>query len=161
MQNKDFVVWEDKEFQISQVSDLAVDTALDRPETLLEMNSIYEENGSRALQVDAIVYNKNKKEITAYEIKRGNGLHDAGKRRSILRDLLCVQVLLKSYGEKKGYEIKRARSHIIFYYGQCSIKKPFSFTKEELNKHFGFSVINEVEQVNTHFRKRLYDLLSK
>ena len=37
--------------------------------------------------------------IRAYEMKRGNGQFDAGKIRSIRRDLLCVQVLLKSYGE--------------------------------------------------------------
>ena len=36
--------------------------------------------------------------IRAYEVKRGNGQFDAGKIRSIKRDLLCVQVLLKSYG---------------------------------------------------------------
>jgi hypothetical protein len=37
--------------------------------------------------------------IRAYEIKRGNGQFDAGKIRSITRDLKCIQVLLKSYGE--------------------------------------------------------------
>ena len=35
--------------------------------------------------------------IRAYEVKRGNGQFDAGKIRSIKRDLMCVQVLLKSY----------------------------------------------------------------
>ncbi len=30
--------------------------------------------------------------IRAYEVKRGNGQFDAGKIRSIKRDLMCVQV---------------------------------------------------------------------
>ena len=36
--------------------------------------------------------------VRAYEIKRGNGQFDAGKIRSIRRDLKCIQVLLKGYG---------------------------------------------------------------
>ena len=32
--------------------------------------------------------------IRGYEVKRGNGQFDAGKIRSIKRDLMCVQVLL-------------------------------------------------------------------
>jgi len=96
----------------------------------------------------------------AYEIKRGSGLHDAGKRRSILRDLLCAQVLLKSYGEQRGLEVSDARAHIIFYYGQCSIKKPFSLTREELDEHFAFPVLDEVELVNEYFKERLFSILA-
>ena len=97
----------------------------------------------------------------AYEIKRGNGRHDAGKTRQILRDLLCVQVLLKAYGIKKGFDVLSARSLIIFYYGECSIKKPFSLTKDELNEHFGFTVLEAVEAVNEYFRSKLFELLTK
>jgi hypothetical protein len=49
--------------------------------------------------VDAIVLDKNTGILRAYEIKRGFGVHDSGKRRSMLRDTLCVQALLKSYGK--------------------------------------------------------------
>ena len=113
------------------------------------------------MQIDTIVYDKINETLNCYEIKRGNGLHDAGKRRSILRDLLCAQVLLKSYGEKKGLEVVSASSRIIFYYGQCSIRKPFSLTRDELDEHFNFEVMKHVEDVNEFFRKRLYDLLTK
>lgn len=44
----------------------------------------------------------------------------------MLRDTLCVQILLKDYGRKRGLEVEQAFSHIIFYYGQSSIPKPFS-----------------------------------
>jgi hypothetical protein len=53
--------------------------------------------GERTLQVDAVVFNKNTGSLKAYEIKRSTGLHDSGKRRSMLRDALCTQVLLKSH----------------------------------------------------------------
>lgn len=49
----------------------------------------------------------------------------------MLRDALCVQVLLKSYGKQRGLDVKDVFSRIIFYYGKCSIPKPFSITGAE------------------------------
>ena len=113
--NPDLIVWEDRAFQVDQTADHIVDTIINDPTSGLKAEIGYKDNGHRTLQVDAIVYNKKTRCIAAYEIKRGNGLHDSGKRRSILRDLLCVQVLLKSYAHSKGYKAKKARSHIIFW----------------------------------------------
>src|SRR5215831_17755016 len=56
----------------------------------------------------------------------GTGV-DAGKIRSIKRDLMCLQVLLKSYGEELA-KLKpvAAESRIIFYYDVRSIPRPWS-----------------------------------
>ena len=161
-ENQLFQVWEDKEFKVDAVADHLVDDALDNPEKLLDAKAAYSDTSfKRTLQIDTIVYDKVKKKLSAYEIKRGNGLHDAGKRRSMLRDLLCVQVLLSSYGEKKGLDIQSVSSRIIFYYGQCSISKPFSLIKDELDEHFNFEVVKHIEMVNELFRDKLFNLLSK
>jgi hypothetical protein len=106
------------------------------------------------------VFNKNTGVLRAYEIKRGSGKHDSGKRRSMLRDALSVQVLLKSYGKQRGLDVKEAFSHIIFYYGQCSIPKPFSLTGSEIDAHFGFPVFDAVEEVNKHYKARLFAILA-
>ena len=158
--NTNFEVWEDRSFNVPSIADHLVDSAIENPELIFESETSYVE-GPRTLQIDVIVYNKINKQISAYEIKRGNGLHDSGKRRSILRDLLCTQILLKSYGKQKGLEILSAKSYIIFYYGMCSIKKPFSLTREELDEHFGFSIFKEVEMVNEYFRSKLFDILTE
>lgn len=161
-ENENFEVWEDRAFAVNSVADHLVDASIDAPEELINTLTSYSADASkRTLQIDTIVYDKINKTLSCYEIKRGNGLHDAGKRRSILRDLLCAQVLLKSYGEQRGLEVVSARSRIIFYYGQCSIRKPFSLTKDELDEHFNFEVMKHVEEANEFFRKRLYDLLTK
>lgn len=157
--NPNFVVWEDKAFQVPTTADHIVDSAIGNPEHIFGSETGYRD-GPRALQVDAIVYNKLDKSVRAYEIKRGSGLHDAGKRRSILRDLLCLQVLLKSYAQTKGHEVTIARAHIIFYYGKCSIKKPFSLTKDELDAHFAFPVVDAIEEVNAYFKERLFAILT-
>jgi hypothetical protein len=46
-------------------------------------------------RVDVIAFDNADQSIRAYEIKHGNGQFDAGKIRSITRDLKCIQVLLK------------------------------------------------------------------
>ena len=158
-QNPQFEVWDDRLFQVPATADHIVDSAIGEPQHIFGSETTYRD-GDRTLQVDAIVYDKANKTLRAYEIKRGSGLHDAGKRRSILRDLLCAQVLLKSYGEQRGLEVSDAKAHIIFYYGQCSIKKPFSLTKEELDEHFAFPVLDEVETVNEYFKERLFSILA-
>ncbi len=93
--------------------------------------------------------------IRAYEVKRGNGYFDAGKIRSIKRDLLCVQLLLRSYGETAGVNAIAGEAKIVFYYGLCSIPPPWSLTKHHLDQHFGFPVVERVEQVNNYFNVKL------
>jgi hypothetical protein len=78
----------------------------------------------------------------------------------MLRDVLCVQVLLKSYGKRRGLDVKEAFSHVIFCYGKCSIPKPFAITGSELDEHFGWPVQEPVEEVNLYFQKRLFSILS-
>jgi hypothetical protein len=95
-----------------------------------------------------------------YEIKRGNGQFDAGKIRSITRDLKCIQVLLKNYGEFCKLQPQTAESKIIFYYGVRSIPRPWSLVKGELDEHFGFPVVERIEQANDYFRTRLHALLN-
>jgi hypothetical protein len=97
--------------------------------------------------------------IRAYEVKRGNGQFDAGKIRSIRRDLLCAQVLLKSYGEVFKYAPLAAESKIIFYYGIRSIPKPWSLVKGELDEHLGYPITPKIEQANEYFRAKLHELL--
>jgi len=116
-------------------------------------------NSVRTLQIDMVAYDNADSFIRAYEIKRGNGQFDAGKIRSIARDLKCVQVLLKSYGEFCKYKPAAAESKIIFYYGVRSIPRPWSLVKNELDQHFGYPVVQKIEQANDYFRTKLHALL--
>jgi hypothetical protein len=159
-ENPNFEVWRDEQFQVPATVDHMVNGSLDQPTRLVGVDYPYSPNGDRTLQVDVIVYNKETKVLRAYEVKRGFGLHDSGKRRSMLRDTLCVQVLLKHYGKERGLDVREAFSHIIFYYGQCSIPKPFALTGAELDEHFGFPIHAAVEEVNRHYKKRLFEILS-
>lgn len=116
-------------------------------------------NPARTLQIDCIVYNKKKRIISSYEIKRGNGAFDAGKKRSIRNDLLATNFVLKGYGKTKNYKVNRAHSYIICYYGLRALPKPFSLIKEDLDNHFGASIIKEVELVNEYFKTNLHKMV--
>jgi hypothetical protein len=134
-----FEVWREEFFQVPSTVDHIVEGSIIAATKLIGTDYPYSE-GHRTLQVDILVFDKNTGVFKAYEVKRGAGLHDSGKRRSMLRDVLCVQVLLKSYGKERGLDVKGAFSHVIFYYGKCSIPKPFSLVGSELDEHFGWPV---------------------
>jgi hypothetical protein len=156
----DFVVWRDDNFQVPEVVDHIVNGSLAGPTKLIGTDYPYSD-GKRTLQVDVLVFNKNTGSLKAYEVKRGTASHDSGKRRQMLRDVLCVQVLLKSYGKERGLDVKEAFSHVIFVYGQRSIAKPFAITGSELDEHFGWPVQEAVEEVSSYFKARLFSILSE
>jgi hypothetical protein len=154
-----FEVWREELFQVPSTVDHIVEGSIISATKLIGTDYPYSA-GHRTLQVDILVFDKNTGIFKAYEVKRGAGLHDSGKRRSMLRDVLCVQVLLKSYGKERGLDVKDAFSHVIFYYGKCSIPKPFSLVGPELDEHFVWPVYEAVEEVNNYFQTRLFAILS-
>jgi hypothetical protein len=150
-------VWKEDVFKVSRAADQLVNSQSDHEcrRTTLP----YGDNTIRTIQIDMISFDEADQTIRAYEVKRGNGQFDAGKIRSIKRDILCAQVLLRSYGEVFKFQPVGAESKIIFYYGMRSIPKPWSLVKEELDEHFGYPVTTKVEQANDYFRTKLHELL--
>jgi hypothetical protein len=159
-ENPRLEVWTDHAFAVSAIADNIASEHLKTPINLLDTHIPYETNSKRTLQLDIIVFDKETKTLRAYEIKRGNGAHDAGKKRQILRDTLCVQVLLKKYGMTRGFEASSVSSHVISYYGLLSVPRPFALKGTDLDQHFGFSVYAEIEKVNQLFKERLHSILN-
>lgn len=156
-ENNRLSVWSDQTFAISGAAEGLVHSSslMDSLRSQLPYGE-----AKRTVQVDILVYDNANSSLRSYEVKRGNGEHDAGKVRSIMRDLVCTHVLLKSYGESQGRTVDHAEAKIIYYYGVRSVPAPISLTREELDEHFQFPVVEAVEQVNTYFRDRVHDLLN-
>jgi hypothetical protein len=150
-------VWREDAFKVSRAADQLVNSQSD--DECRRTTLPYGDNSTRTIQIDVIAFDDADRIIRAYEVKRGNGQFDAGKIRSIKRDLLCAQVLLKSYGEVFKFAPVAAESKIIFYYGIRSIPKPWSLVKQELDEHFGYPVTAKIEQANDYFRTKLDELL--
>jgi hypothetical protein len=68
--------------------------------------------------------------------------------------------LLKSYGKFCKLKPAAAEAKIIFYYGVRSLPRPWLLVKDELDEHFGFPVVERIEQANDYFRTRLHALLN-
>jgi hypothetical protein len=149
-------VWQEDAFRVSRAADALVNS---QNEDACRQSALPYGDAIRTLQVDMIAFDSSDQTIRAYEVKRGNGQFDAGKIRSIKRDLMCVQVLLKSYGEFANLNPIAAEARIIFYYGMRSIPRPWSLVKDELDGHFGFPVVERIEQANDYFRTKLHELL--
>lgn len=154
--NNRLSVWTDPHFSVSAAADALVHSST-RSDSLRSQLPYGE--AKRTLQVDIAVYDNSSRSMRTYEVKRGNGEHDAGKVRSIMRDLICTHVLLKSYGESRGHSVNHAEAKIIYYYGVRSVPAPLSLVREELDEHFEYPVVEAVEQVNTYFKERLHALL--
>ncbi len=95
------------------------------------------------------------------EIKRGHSHHDAGKKKAILKDALCVQMLLKSYGERaEGLRVERAESKICNFYKDREFSDRILLDKDDLDNYFGIEVLAPVEEVNHYFRQALHEMLT-
>jgi len=155
-----FTVWHEPLFYVSSVADQAITGRNADIADSLPIELPYLDH-DRTIQIDAIVFDKRIGSIRGYEIKRANGDFDAGKKRSILKDLLALQSLLKSYGGKKGYVASIAEARIIAYYGVKPLPPPLSVAGTEIDDHFVFPVFKYVEEVNVYFQEQLYELLRR
>ncbi|MEC9369533.1 MAG: hypothetical protein VX871_12675 [Pseudomonadota bacterium] len=153
-------VWQEQKFRISPAADALINS-LPGPqgEAQARKSALPYGDKGRTVQVDLVAFDSADNVIRAYEVKRGNGHFDAGKIRSIKRDLMGIQVLLKSYGETAKVQPAAAESRIIFYYGIRSLPPPWSLVREELDDHFGYPVVEKIEQANDYFRARLHRLV--
>jgi hypothetical protein len=72
-----------------------------------------------------------------------------------------LQVDMMAYDEGETAKVApvSAEARIIFYYGVRSIPRPWSLIREDLDEHFGFPIVEKVEQANGYFRERLHQLL--
>src|SRR3954452_20340520 len=77
-----------------------------------------------------------------------------------LRDMRCLRMLVRSYGEQRGLDVEATDARMIFYYGMCSIGEPWSLRGADLDAHFDHPVLESVEHVNSYFRERLDELLA-
>jgi hypothetical protein len=151
-----YTIWSESRFAVSDAADRLFNAASDdwRKSNLPYGDAV------RWLQIDLIAFDVMTENIGGYEVKRGNGRHDAGKVRSMRRDLACMQVLLASYGEKiLGRIPKSASAKMIFYYGHRSIGPPHSLVGAELDAHFDFPIVARIEAANDYYKQRIAELL--
>lgn len=132
-------------------------------ETCLRTSLPYDATAiGRVIVPDLVVIDRRTNVVTAYEIKRGSGHLDAGKRRATERDLLCAAMVLPSAVTQLGYEVSRpGRARAIFYYGCRSTDPRLGLVRADLDRHFGWPVRCYVDEVNELFRTRLAEALAE
>lgn len=152
-------VWTEQEFRLSHES-LAQLQLAGRIEPLLRTNLPYGDR-ERIIVLDVVVYDEETGTLRCYNVKRGNGSYDGGKRRIIQDELLRAHMLLKDYGKSVGLDASSSHAHIVFYYGVLSLPRPLALSGNELDVHFRFPVRDAIEGVNEYFIRRLHDLVER
>jgi len=154
--DSDYVVWTERKFVIPNAADHTVQSQ--QPDEIAMTRLPYGSPG-RSLQIDLMAYSRSRRRLGSYEIKRANGAHDAGKLRSLRRDVFAVQTTLASYGAARRLAIDEAISRVICYYGRRSLPPPWSLVNVELNQHFGCDVRSVVDAMTNYFRARITDFI--
>jgi hypothetical protein len=152
-----FQVWTEDSFKLSAASREELRRGM--PDTAYREVVLPYGEQEQAIPVDLIVHDAFNRTIRSYNVKRGNGAYDAGKKRLILNELLRTQMHLAGYAQSMGFPADVAEAQIIFYYGLRSIPEPFSLAAEDLDDHFGFPVRDAMEAVNDAFRDGLHALI--
>ena len=152
-----FRVWTEDAFKLGPASNAELQSGL--PSTAYRQVVLPYGEQEQTIPVDLIVHDADNRSIRSYNVKRGNGAYDAGKKRLILNELLRTQMHLAGYARTLGLAVDRAEAYIIFYYGLRSIPEPWSLIAEDLDVHFGFPVRDAVEAANDRFRDGLHTLI--
>ena len=85
----ELTVWADAKFQVSRNAEDIAGDALKNPASI-DGNDLSYCEGRRTLQVDLIVYHNEARTLRAYEVKRGFGSHDRGKKcRCFVMRFVC------------------------------------------------------------------------
>jgi hypothetical protein len=111
------------------------------------------------VRVDVLVFDDEDRTLKAYNVKRGNGSYDAGKKRTIHEELVRTNMVLNDYGSRLGLPVESQKAHIVFYYGLMSLPPPLAIPGEALDGQFRYPVREAIESVNSYFVSRLMRLI--
>jgi hypothetical protein len=108
------------------------------------------------VNVDMVVVDPEAGWAGTYEIKRGNGLTEHGKRRPIVRKLRAARLVLASYVRQRGHgPVDTVTSAVIDYFGGSGFEAEFTLTRDQLDGHFGVPVIATVDAMTATVREAL------
>ena len=124
-----FTTWTEEAYKLSPMSAAELTRGLP-PEAYLSIHLPYGDQ-EQTIPIDILVFDSKKKTFRSYNVKRGNGAYDAGKKRLIFNELLRTQMHLNGYSETVGCSAEICEAKIVFYYGLRSVPEPYSLTGQD------------------------------
>jgi hypothetical protein len=125
-------------------------------ENLANIRLLADSEAEGIVNVDLVVVDPAASWAGTYEIKRGNGVTEHGKRRPITRKLRAARLVLASYVRQAGYgPVDSVTSAVIDYFGGSGFEADFTLTRDQLDGHFGVPVIATVDAMTATVREAL------
>lgn len=123
---------------------------------LARINLLADSESDGIVNVDLVVVDPEAGWAGAYQIKRGNGATEHGKRRPTVRNLRASRLVLASHVRKLGYgTVETVTSAVIDYYGGSGFAPEFTLSRDQLDAHFGVPVVATVEAMTAALREEL------
>ncbi len=130
--------------------------ARNHDENLAKIRLSADSEADSIVKVDLVVVDPEVGWAGAYEIKRGNGVTEHGKRRPAIQKLRAARLVLASHLRLLGYDtVDCTTSAVIDYYGGSGFEAKFTLTRNDLDRHFGVPVIATVDAVTDALREAL------
>lgn len=125
------------------------------PIECLETELPYDPEGPRAIKPDLIVYRTATGRLELLEIKRGQAKLGAGSIRSQTRDLLCLQMMGRSWARQHHLDVTDVRALVVSLFGQTGLSPDLTVYGDELDDHFGFPVTRHLDTALSFARREL------
>lgn len=105
----------------------------------------FEPTGPRTVRPDIIGLHVLSGTLQFVEIKRGQGKLSSATIRSETRDLLCLQMLGRSWARSLNLQVRKVDAFAVSFYGRSGLPHRLTVAGDELDEHFGFPVTGRVE----------------
>lgn len=106
----------------------------------------YNADGAREVRPDILLFRTTSGTLEFLEVKRGQGKLGSSAIRSLLRDLLCLQMLGRSWGRRHHLHVTEVRARVISIYGQTGLPQELTIQGNSLDEYFGFPMSSEFDE---------------
>lgn len=129
-------------------------------EVLAGSDLFYDPRGGRKVAPDGLIIDRNRNAIDFIEAKRGHGKTDSGKTRQTTTDLLCLQLIGRSYAKLQlGVDVAISTAVVCAIHGVTTMPLELQASVEELEVRYQTDIRTFLNATQAEFRSRLEELL--
>ncbi len=112
-------------------------------------------------EFDAVVYVRSKKILLGFDVKRGIGHHDSGKKREMASSLPIMEDKLREMAKAYGIDATTVKYAFYHHYSQDDRGHVGSITAAEIKRMTGVNPESTITDATIYFAKLVNNLISE